>query len=62
MLTHEENVLVKLKKAPDTEIYLDHDESDPTTKAYFFQNKGAFKPSNIRYLDDVYGLIDGVKK
>ncbi len=61
-LGYEENVLVKLKKAPDTEIYLDHDESDPTTKSYFFQNKGAaFRPSNIRYLDDVYGLIDGVK-
>ena len=60
-LGFEENVLVKLKKGPDTEIYLDHDETDPTTKSYFSQNKIVFKPTNMRYLDDVYGLIDGVK-
>ncbi len=60
-LGYEENVLVKLKKAPDTEIYLDHDETDPTTKGYCSQNKIAFKPLNMRYLDDVYGLVDGVK-
>ena len=57
----EENVLVKLKKSVDAEIYLDHDENDPTTKNYFLQNKMAFKPKSMRYLDDVYGLIDGVK-
>lgn len=60
-LGHEEYVLVKSKKSPDTEIYLDHDEEDQTTKNYFFFNKIPFKPFNIRYLDDVYGLIDGVK-
>ncbi len=57
----EENVLVKLKKSSNSDIFLDHDESDPTTKSYFSQNKISFKPSNKRYLDDVYGLIDGVK-
>jgi DNA-binding transcriptional LysR family regulator len=60
-LGFEENVLVKLKKASDSEIYLDHDESDPTTSAYFSKNKLSFKPLSMRYLDDVYGLIDGVK-
>lgn len=60
-LGYEENVLTKLKNAPDTNIYLDHDESDPTTKSYFTQNRLRFKPSNMRYLDDVYGLIEGVK-
>jgi DNA-binding transcriptional LysR family regulator len=60
-LGYEENVLVQLKKAPEVDIYLDHDETDPTTKSYFSQNKIPLKPSNIRYLDDVYGLIDGVK-
>lgn len=60
-LGFEENVLVKLKKASDSEIYLDHDENDPTTRAYFSQNKLNFKPLSMRYLDDVYGLIDGVK-
>jgi DNA-binding transcriptional LysR family regulator len=58
---YEDNVLVKLKKSPNVEIYLDHDENDVTTKSYFRQNKIAFKPSTMRYLDDVYGLIDGVK-
>lgn len=60
-LGYEKNVLVKLKKAAETNIYLDHDANAPTTKAYFSQHKTSFKPSNIRYLDDVYGLIDGVK-
>jgi DNA-binding transcriptional LysR family regulator len=60
-LGFEENVLVKLKKLPDSEIFLDHDETDPTTRAYFSQNKLSFKPLSMRYLDDVYGLIDGVK-
>jgi DNA-binding transcriptional LysR family regulator len=60
-LGYEENVLVKLKKAPDTDIYLDHDETDPTTRHYFALGKTSSKCSNMRYLDDVYGLIDGVK-
>ena len=60
-LGFEENVLVKLKKAPDTNVFLDHDEADPTTKSYSAQNKIPLKASNMRYLDDVYGLIDGVK-
>jgi DNA-binding transcriptional LysR family regulator len=60
-LGYEENVLVKSKKCPDLDIFLDHDEKDMTTREYFFQNKKTFKPSGIRYLDDVYGLIDGVK-
>ncbi len=57
----EENVLVKLKKSEDFDIYLDHDENNLTTQSYFAQNKIQFKPNLIRYLDDVYGLIDGVK-
>lgn len=60
-LGFEDNVLVKLKKAPDKNIYLDHDEAHVTTKTYFSQNKLPFKPISMRYLDDVYGLIDGVK-
>jgi len=60
-LGYEENVLVKSKKHPDAEAFLDHDESDPTTRGYFSQNKISMKPKMMRYLDDVYGLIDGVK-
>jgi DNA-binding transcriptional LysR family regulator len=60
-LGYEDNVQVKLKRAPDVDIYLDHDENDITTRSYFSQNKLPFKPLTMRYLDDVYGLIDGVK-
>ena len=60
-LGYEENVLVLSKKHPESEIYLDHDENDPVTKKYFFQSKVKFKPTKMRYLDDVYGLIDGIR-
>jgi len=60
-LGYEENVLVRSSKFPENDIFLDHDENDPTTKNYFSKHKVSFKPSNMRYLDDVYGLIDGVK-
>ncbi|MFL5815680.1 MAG: LysR family transcriptional regulator [Bdellovibrionia bacterium] len=61
LLGYEENVLVQSKKSSDTGIFLDHDEKDLTTKNYFSQSGLSFKPSNMRYLDDVYGLLDGVK-
>lgn len=60
-LGYEENVLVVSKKYPESEIYLDHDENDPVTKKYFLQSKIKFKPTKMRYLDDVYGLIDGIR-
>ncbi len=60
-LGFEDNVLVQSKKFATGEIFLDHDESDPTTKGYFSQNKIRLKPENMRYLDDVYGLLDGAK-
>lgn len=60
-LGYEDNVQVKLKRATDIDIFLDHDENDVTTRSYFSQNKLPFKPLTMRYLDDVYGLIDGVK-
>jgi DNA-binding transcriptional LysR family regulator len=60
-LGYEENVLVRAKRGHDLQIYLDHDENDATTKNYFSQFKLPYKPSNLRYLDDVYGLLDGVR-
>ncbi len=57
----EENVLVVSKEHPQNETFLDHDEHDPTTTGYFRQNKMNVRPKRIRYLDDVYGLLDGVK-
>jgi DNA-binding transcriptional LysR family regulator len=62
-LGYEENVLAQNKKSKQEEnIYLDHDERDFTTEAYFKLSKKK-PPTNIRkrYLDDVYGLIDGIK-
>ncbi len=60
-LGFEDNILVQSKNNPPGDIYLDHDERDPTTKAYCSQNKVRFKPESMRYLDDVYGLLDGAK-
>ncbi len=59
-LGFEENILVKSTKH-ESEFFLDHDSHDETTKAYFRQNKVSFKPTQMRYMDDVYGLIEGVK-
>ncbi len=62
LLGFERNVLVGAKKRKTSKaIYLDHDANDPTTRQYFKAAKVAFEPRKIRYLDDVYGLIDGVK-
>ncbi len=60
-LGFEENVLTRSKKHPDTQIYIDHDENDPITKGYFAHLKSDHHPKKMRYLDDVYGIIDGVK-
>lgn len=60
-LGFEDNVLVRSKSYQDTEVFLDHDETDITTKLYFSANKVRFKPKSMRYLDDVYGLLDGVR-
>lgn len=59
-LGYEENVLVQSRKFPHTEIFLDHDENDVTTSSYF-SLKGKKLNIRKRYLDDVYGLLDGVK-
>lgn len=56
----EENVLVESIKFKNLKTILDHDPEDVTTSSYFKLLKK--KPQNIktRYVDDVYGLIDGV--
>lgn len=57
----EENVLVANRKFKKSETFLDHDAHDETTSAYFRQNKLKMKPKKMSYMDDVYGLIDGVR-
>jgi DNA-binding transcriptional LysR family regulator len=59
-LGFEENVLVAHKDYPSHPVFLDHDPDDVTTSSYFSLTNQK-RPKNIRYLDDVYGLLDGVK-
>lgn len=59
-LGFEHNVLVQKKKYDGPEIYLDHDSNDTVTEDYFKTAKKKTKKLERRYLDDVYGLLDGV--
>ena len=56
----ERNVLVEKPGYKGPDIFLDHDENDQTTVKYL-KKAGFKKEFQRRYLDDVYGLIDGVK-
>lgn len=60
-LGYEDNVLVESKKYKFLGHYLDHDSKDVTTSSYFKLKPELDKKPKKRYLDDVYGLIDGVK-
>lgn len=60
-LGYEENVLVKSKKISNVDFILDHDDKDLTTQEYLMATKSKTKVTRRRYLDDIYGLIDGVK-
>ncbi len=57
----EENVLVESKRFKNSINCLDHDANDITTGNYFKVSKKDNKQFQRRYVDDVYGLIDGVK-
>jgi len=57
----ERNVLVQKKRYDGPEIYLDHDEKDQITFQYLRIAKQKKKTLQRRYLDDVYGLIDGAR-
>jgi DNA-binding transcriptional LysR family regulator len=61
LLGKEINYLVKSKTFPKKEIYLDHDENDEITLKYLKQAKISTKNIERHYLDDIYGLIEGVK-
>ena len=51
----EMSVLVEKKEYRGPDVYLDHDEDDVMTLNYL-----GVKPENRRFLDDIYGLLDGV--
>ncbi len=59
-LGFEHNVLVQAKNYAGPEIYLDHDENDTVTEDYLKIAKRKIRKLERRYLDDVYGLLDGV--
>jgi DNA-binding transcriptional LysR family regulator len=57
----EKNVLVEGKKYQGKEVYLDTNERDETTFNYFRMIKKSSAKIHRRYVDDVYGIIDGVR-
>ena len=55
----EKNYWVKSKKYQGDLIFLDQDETDTTTQK-FLRKKSNEKLNRI-YMDDIYGILDGVK-
>jgi DNA-binding transcriptional LysR family regulator len=55
----EENVLVQRKNYKGPEVYLDHDERDMTTVRFLKKRSGS--ELDRIFLDDIYGIIDGVR-
>ncbi len=53
------NQLVQHKKYTGPDVYLDHNENDEITKKVLKRKQ--LKINERMFLDDVYGLIDGVK-
>lgn len=62
-LGYEENVMICAagQKRQPVQWIIDHDELDDVSMKYQRINKISSKKVNKRYLDDVYGLIDGVR-
>lgn len=62
-LGYEENVMIcaKGEKKQPIQWILDHDELDDVSMKYQKINRISSKKLHKRYLDDVYGLIDGVR-
>lgn len=57
----EENVLVRPARGPcRLEVFLDHDAADTTTHEFWAKQKKARPSYRREFLDEVYGLIDGV--
>ncbi len=59
-LGDERNVLIEKKGYTGPDVYLDHDENDKVTAQYLKMIKYKAK-YHRNFMDDVYGLIDGVK-
>lgn len=61
LLGHEVNVLVQSSRGGREDIYLDHDEEDPTTHDFFRLQGRNPPPPGRSYLDEIYSVLDGVK-
>lgn len=59
-LGDERNVLIEKRGYSGPDVYLDHDENDRITAQYLKMTKYKAK-YHRNFMDDVYGLIDGVK-
>ncbi len=60
-LGNELNVLVESVDGSPKNTYLDHDPEDQTTFNYLKLKDNNIEKIHRRYLDDVYGLIEGVR-
>jgi DNA-binding transcriptional LysR family regulator len=60
-LGKEQNVLVQKRGYKGPNVFLDHDEHDPTTRDYLRSAGEKTKDLERRYLDNIYGVIEGVR-
>lgn len=62
MIGKERYVLIEPKgyRGPEN-VYLDHDENDETTRNYLKKAGLDIQKMSRHYLDDIYGIIDGVR-
>lgn len=58
LLGYEKLVLIRKRGSADSETYLDHDERDRTTLDFLKLKRS--EKIHRHYLDDIYGIIDGV--
>lgn len=61
LLGLEHNVLVEARDYSGADIFLDHDENDLTTINYLKKSKRVSKNIKRIYLDDIHGIIAGLK-
>lgn len=61
-LGNEQNVLVESKDYDGPDVFLDHDENDLTTINYLKKFKLPTKNIKRLYLDDIHGIIVGVRQ
>jgi DNA-binding transcriptional LysR family regulator len=58
----EENVLVEsTRKDARRDVYLDHDQDDPTTEMFFVHNKSKERAARRAFLDDIDGIVTAVQ-